>query len=123
MHRIMIVEGNQDVGELILRAIHQLEEYDVAVVYHDASEALNNLRMINPNIMFINVLLKGMTGIKLANLIKEKHPEIKIILMSDDVRYAQECYEVGAERFIAKPFQKEDILSVFESVDENLLCQ
>lgn len=123
MHRIMIVEGNQDVGELILRAIHQLEEYDVAVVYHDASEALNNLKMINPNIMFINVLLRGMTGIKLANLIKEKYPEIKIILMSDDVRYAQECFEVGADQFIAKPFQKEDIIKVFESVDENLLCQ
>jgi len=112
--RIMVVDGNHEVGQFIFDMISRIETYEVSVNYSNAVEALKSLKLIRPNMIFINVLLNGMTGIKLTNLIKQKYPDIFIILMSDNSSYALDGFEAGADSFLSKPIKEEDLISLLK---------
>ena len=119
MNRIMVVDGNHEVGQFIFDVISRIDTYEVAANYNNALEALNSLKLIRPNMIFINVLLNGMTGIKLTNLIKQNYPDIFIILMSDNSSYAIDGFEAGADSFILKPFREEELKQLLERIKEN----
>jgi len=112
----MVVDSNHEVGASIFSAISQTDTYEIAAIYNNASEALNSLKLIRPNMIFINVLLNGMTGIKLTNLIKQKYPEICIVLMSDDSSFAIDGFEAGADSFITKPISEKDIVRMLKRI-------
>lgn len=119
VNRIMVVDGNHEVGQFIFDVISRIDTYEVAANYNNALEALNSLKLIRPNMIFINVLLNGMTGIKLTNLIKQNYPDIFIILMSDNSSYAIDGFEAGADSFILKPFREEELKQLLERIKEN----
>ncbi|MBA3012358.1 MAG: response regulator, partial [Desulfobacula sp.] len=66
-----------------------------------------------PDIVITSIRLPGMSGIDLLKFIKEKHPDIEVIIITGlkDLQLAIDCLKMGAVDFITKPVIN-DILKI-----------
>jgi len=65
-------------------------------------EAINELDRIQPDIIFMDVVLEGMTGLEATRWIKEHQPDVKIIMVSRKLNRAimETGMEVGVDGYL-----------------------
>lgn len=88
-----------------------------------AGEALNILQNEKIDIIICDYLLEDMGGIEFYSKINLEYPEIVGILISGNVNYDElrAAYERGdIFRFIAKPFDEDEILSLLKDAIEQV---
>jgi PAS domain S-box-containing protein len=100
--RILLVEDNETVGRFALSALTELGQ-DV-VWAHNAAAALEQLEQGETfDFVFSDVVMPGMSGIELAQLIRAKWPALPVILTSG---YSHVLVEADGREFelIHKPY-------------------
>ena len=67
-------------------------------------EALQKLDMNGLDLVFMDIKLPGMNGLELTKKIKESHPSIPVIILTnhDTPEYRKAALECGADYFISK---------------------
>lgn len=66
---------------------------------------------------FLDIKLRGMTGIELAKEIKGLMPDIKVVFCTGYSEYAFEAYAVFAKGYLMKPVTAEDIEKMLDAMD------
>jgi len=104
-YRILLVDKDEDFCETV-RYNLQNEGYAIDIVY-SAEEAL--FKNINDyNLVLLDIILGGMSGFKLAHLIRNnpKTESIPIVFLSARLGENDRltAYSVGADDYISKPF-------------------
>ncbi|WP_167357034.1 response regulator [Paenibacillus pectinilyticus] len=84
-----------------------------------ASHGLEALQFISENsidIVLTDIRMPFMDGIELMNLLVERYPFIKIVILSgySDFSYAQKAVAMGAVDYLLKPTQLESLFQTFE---------
>ena len=68
--------------------------------------------------MLLDIDMPGMTGLELAVKIKNEFPDLVLPLIFVSARSDLESYvegfEIGAEEYITKPFENEQVLKIIE---------
>jgi two-component system response regulator (stage 0 sporulation protein F) len=74
-------------------------------------EALQLVKKHKPKIVFLDIRMLGMTGLETLMHIKEIDKNIKVIMVTvvDDERTRQRAKDLGADRFVTKPFMNEEL--------------
>ena len=112
MSRVMVVDDEPMVAE-VLRRLLVKEGYNVDV-FGGAQEALEALPAVRPHLALLDVNMPGMTGIELCRRIKQDpaHRLTPVVLVTGqaqrDVRL--EGLEAGADDFLAKPVDPQELL-------------
>lgn len=70
---------------------------------------------------FLDIKLRGMSGIELAKDIREKSPETKVIFCTAYSDYAIDAFAVHAVGYLLKPVSEEDIRDVLRQLDQILV--
>jgi DNA-binding NarL/FixJ family response regulator len=67
-------------------------------------EALQKLDMNGLDLVFMDIKLPGMNGLEVTKRIKESHPSIPVIILTnhDTPQYREAALECGADYFISK---------------------
>ena len=108
--KILIVEDEKNIGLYIKESLRSSGSYAFETAV-SGEEALQKARKMNPDVVLMDIVLKGkMDGIEAAAMIKEelKVPIIYITAYSDDerVKRAKATKPVG---YLLKPFQMSDL--------------
>lgn len=83
-------------------------------------EALDNICRYNPDIVFLDIDMPGLDGIKLGRyLSKMKNPPYMVFVTAYE-KYAREAIQVGAKGYILKPFSDEEIKEQLDKAKEYL---
>ncbi|MEK2643766.1 response regulator [Bdellovibrio sp. BCCA] len=84
----------------------------------NGDEAVALVESTLPDLVFLDMVMPLRNGIETAKIIKELHPEIKIIGCStiDQEALVQKAYDSGFDDYITKPFSKEQILESIKKV-------
>lgn len=69
------------------------------------------------NLIYLEISMKGFTGIELAKIIRTYNPNVKIIFLSSSSEFALESYKVNATNYLLKPIEQYYFL---ESLDDTL---
>ena len=67
-------------------------------------------------IFFSDVNMPEMNGLELLTKIKEKYPHKICIMMSGDPANEKLAMELGADAFLAKPFNMNDLFNIVETL-------
>ena len=76
------------------------------------AEALTLIESQRPNVALLDVRMPVMNGIQAARAIKNRWPNIRVVLISMYADYQKEALESGADAFLVKGCPSEELLSV-----------
>jgi DNA-binding response OmpR family regulator len=108
-HRILVVEDEPQVAE-ILQWNLQGAGYDVTVV-RDGVDALLAFDAERPALITVDLNLPRVSGFRLVKLLKRYAPDVPVIVVTAlDFEEAEETAEAGADNFITKPFDPQDVI-------------
>ena len=109
--RLLLVEDDEVFAGVVARALSQ-RSYDVAhAVDTPYAQQLINSRTFNLAILDLN--LGGETSLELIKPLKTRNPSIRILILTGyaSIATAVEAIKLGADNYLAKPADTEEILT------------
>lgn len=103
--KVLLVDDENLVIEDMLTLIDwESNGFSVAGYAYNGSQSLKLIQKINPDIIFMDVSLPDIDGIRLSKKLLEISPDIIIIILSGymDFTYAQGAVEIGALSYLVK---------------------
>ena len=116
--RILIVEDEAPMCEL-LTAFFSEKAYDVGTA-QDGEHALARLEERDYALVITDIKLPGMSGLELLARIRVDWPEVAVVIMTafSSISSAVEAMKLGAEDYIGKPFQLDELAITVEKALE-----
>jgi|Deesub1362A_J573_1020465.scaffolds.fasta_scaffold00660_15 DNA-binding NarL/FixJ family response regulator len=125
MVKVLIVDDNKYI-RMLLKVMLESNDYEVVGEAKDKAEAIEKSKGLNPDVILMDLRMpeKGdvaevaMSGISATEEIKKINPEIKIIALTaaSQEKYRELVSRAGADRYIMKPYNEEEILKAIKSV-------
>lgn len=115
--RILIVEDDKDLSDLMRLALSEIYE---VVMAHDGLEAVERIVKYQPDVLVIDVMLPRMNGYQLCQSVRANHVYAKVpivfVTAKSTSRDREHAMKIGGTKFLAKPFEMEDLLAVCREV-------
>ena len=114
--RVLVVDDSA-LSRRTLRQILEPAGYEVAEA-EDGLSALERYFLERPDIVLLDLVMKGMYGLDVLTKIRELDADAKVVIVSADIQTSShELVEAaGARAFVNKPFDRADILNTLASV-------
>lgn len=117
--KILIVDDDPGIGEM-LKTLLEISGYEVIVTDrpHQASDLILHGQI---DLVLLDMLIAGVNGTDICAGLKEdkRTARVPILMMSALHEAGIKCSEAGADDFIAKPFEMEDLLDKINRILES----
>ena len=117
--RLLLVEDNRLLREGLTAMLNEQPDIEVVAAFGDGKEAvLKGTQELKPQIVLVDLGLKGQNSLQLVELIKKESSEMKVIVMdlipvqADVVEFVRE----GVSGFIVKDATFDDFVGTIRSV-------
>ncbi|MDH4161582.1 MAG: response regulator [Nitrospirota bacterium] len=117
MARVMVVDDAAFMRGS-LKFIIETAGHQVVAEVDKGEDALRLLKQHRPDIVTMDILMKGQDGLATLRQIREVDPNAKVIMitaMGQDTKQ-EEARKLGAAGYIRKPFKQTEIVSEIERV-------
>jgi len=110
-----IVDDDRSIRWVLQKA---LEAVDITVrAFETADVVLHELKQGNeeaPDVLISDIRMPGIDGLQLLSEIKQRHPELPVIIMTaySDLDSAVSVYEGGAFEYLPKPFDVDEAVEL-----------
>ncbi len=113
---ILIVEDDNDINQM-LKEFFEQHGYEAAQAF-SGTEALLCMKERMPDAVILDLMLPGMAGEEVLCAMKEKYPQTGVIVSSakDSVNVRVSLLRAGADDYVVKPFDTEELLARLEAV-------
>ncbi len=112
--KILIVDDEVFIRVLLMQTLEELEEQGVELlVAGDGQEALDLTFAEQPDLIFLDVMMPHFSGYEVCRRVKEKFPAVHIILLTAKGQAVDKVQgtEAGADDYVTKPFDPDDIVA------------
>lgn len=117
--RILIADDSPEIAAVVEAAMEQDGRFDVYLAAN-GEEALKMARLYMPHVILLDIMMPRIHGLKVCKMLKsdDKTSQIKIIVLSALARdyTKREAFQNGADSYITKPFNLDELISTVESV-------
>ncbi|HQY29836.1 MAG TPA: response regulator transcription factor [Thermomicrobiales bacterium] len=125
--RVLLVEDHPMYRQGVKRLLEESGRYQVVGEAINGHDAIHMADIHHPEIVMIDVQLPGVTGLKIARVLRKQHAAMKIVFLSmhiDDERLF-DAIRSGACAFLTKDADQETLLESLRKVSqgENLINQ
>jgi len=119
--RVMVVEDEQDVGDVFLDYLLELGHQPLLV--RTAEAALGKLVTERPDAIIVDLNLPGMSGIEFLQLRPIRESGVPVVAVSGVATESQarECLRLGAVDFVGKPLPFERLQEVLTYLEPHAL--
>lgn len=107
--RILAVDDERMALESLLEAIEEVLPNEEIHSFIQADEALEFVKSNDVDIAFLDIKMRGTTGIELAKEIKDIHPNTNIIFTTGYTSFAVSAFGVQASDYLLKPIEADQI--------------
>ena len=102
--KIVIIDDDIIVANSLKMILSAEKDIEVVAVGNDGTDAVKLYDEYMPDILMTDIQMKTVSGLKATEIILEKHPDAKIILLTTflDDEYVREAIKIGAKGYILK---------------------
>lgn len=118
MNRILVVDDEANIFESLRMALGG--EYDL-VWAASAKEALKQFHDQKPDLVLLDIIMPGVDGMEVLGAIRDTDPSVPVIMLTATkmVKTAVEAMKRGADDYLTKPFDVEELKLIISRVLAN----
>jgi PAS domain S-box-containing protein len=119
--RVVLVDDHAVVREGIALQLRQQPDIEIVGEASDGAAALELVRVLNPDVVTMDVNMPGMNGVDAARAIHAEHPRTRIIglSMSDESEQGNAMRSAGAARYLSKSASLDTLLEAIRDAPDN----
>ncbi len=117
-HRVLIVDDHPIVRQGLRSLVDQEDDLSVCGEAGSAGEALKALSTLKPDLLLVDISLKGPDGLELTKSVRALQPDIPILIVSmhDESLYAERVLRAGANGYIMKEEVAQNVVTAVRKV-------
>ncbi len=107
--KVLVCDDDQGILE-VLTVILEAEGFKVYVLNHGKG-IQKRIKEFNPDLILLDIMMPGIDGREITKILKREKETvgIPIIILSALSNEAKIAYDIGADDFLAKPFDINDL--------------
>lgn len=115
---VLMLDDHTLVRQSLVKTVSAEPGFDVVAESADGEEALAMAVRYRPNVAVLDVSLGGASGLDIANRMKERVPEMRLIFLSmhDDDATIHRALRIGADGYVVKTASTDELLVALKSV-------
>jgi two-component system response regulator NreC len=115
--RVLIVDDHAVVRSGLRRLLED-EGFEVVAEAGDMRNAVFEARAHKPDVILMDVVLPGESGIEATPAVLKEAPEAKVLVLSmqDDPRYVREAFDAGATGYVLKEAADTELVQAIREV-------
>jgi DNA-binding response OmpR family regulator len=122
--KVLVIDDSATIVAMLGRMLRQ-NDYDVLEA-EDAEKGLEIAYRDNPSIIFLDIVLPGMSGFTALRHLRHdpRTKDVPIIMISGNEQATEQFYvqRIGADDFMKKPFSRAELFTRIEKLlDKNLI--
>jgi len=106
MLKAMIVEDEENALDMMEILLMDIGGVEILGKYSDPFQALDEVRRKNPQVIFMDIEMPGISGLELASKVLEMNDGIKIVFVTAYRQYAIDAFELESVDYVLKPVTK-----------------
>lgn len=114
--RIILIDDETIQLEFLTKKISALTSHEVIGAYTNPHQGLIEISKQQPDLIFLDISMPGITGIDLAKEIKDAMPHIHIIFLTAYDEYAVQAFDLQADDYLLKPVTDMRLLQAFSKL-------
>ena len=116
--KIVLVDDHSVVKNGLKLLLGEMTNISIVGEASDGEEALEMINKQAPDVLITDIAMPKMSGIELTRLLRESHPDVKVIVLSmyDDEEYVIRAIEAGAMGYLPKYADEDEIVTAINSV-------
>lgn len=118
--KILLVDDDQAFRSILRRLLEREQDFSVVGEAGDGVEAVEVTRVLQPNIILMDLAMPRVNGLDATRRIKAERPETKVIILTQhqDDAYRQAAAQTGADAFLIKTARLTDLLTTIRQLTE-----
>ncbi|NEM46657.1 MAG: response regulator, partial [Xanthomonas perforans] len=82
----------------------------------DGASALDTIATQQPDVVFLDIRMPGLTGIEVARAMREVSPRTQVVFVTAYDQYAIDAFEHGAVDYLLKPINRDRLQATWQRV-------
>jgi len=102
--KVLLVDDHALIRHGIVSMLEQVDDLEVIASVASGEEAINSVHEHLPDVILMDIMMGGMTGIEATRWIKEHHPDVKIVILSAEISkaYVSASIQSGVDGYLPK---------------------
>jgi DNA-binding NarL/FixJ family response regulator len=120
MYKVIVADDHSIVREGIKKVIEQSDRFEVSGEAVNGEQLIASLDSGDYDLAVVDISMPGMDGIETLRIIRKKHPDIKVVMltMHSEQFFFESAVKAGADGYIVKNDSSGVIRSVIRDVME-----
>jgi two-component system, NarL family, response regulator NreC len=116
--RVLVVDDHAVVRAGLLLLLGEAEGIEPVGEASSAQEAIFEARSVKPDVIVLDVMMPGGSGLDAVPTLLHEHPETKVLVLSmqDDPRYVRQAFDVGATGYVLKEAADREVVEAVRQV-------
>lgn len=119
MARKLLIIDDEETLSNSLKTFLNLKGYEVCVA-NTGEDGLRQIKDFSPELLLLDLhLAGGITGIEVLKKARPVKADLKIVVLTgfgDEEEIAQQCYDLGAAKFLCKPLTATEIKNALDEI-------
>ncbi len=118
--KVLLVDDHTVVRDSIAIMLAQLDDIQIVGSLSSGEELISKMRDLNPDMIIMDIHMKGMTGIEATRWVKERNNKIKVILLSMEVKkeLVSAGIQSGIDGYLPKDVEKSTLIEAIRVVSK-----
>ncbi len=118
----MIVEDSGIIVQRLYSMLSEVEFIKSIVHAKNGEEAITLLKLLSPELVLLDIKLPVMNGIEVLRHIKRDYKNIQVVMLTNypNSQYKEICMELGADYFLDKSTDFEQIIKLMHSMHSKM---
>lgn len=118
--KVLLVDDHTVVRDSVAIMLSQFDEIQIVGSLSSGEELISKVRDLNPDMIIMDIYMKGMTGIEATRWVKERNSKIKVILLSGELKkeLLSAGIQSGIDGYLSKDVEKATLIEAIRAVSK-----
>ncbi|MBL7845320.1 MAG: response regulator transcription factor [Cyclobacteriaceae bacterium] len=102
--KVLLVDDHALIRQGVQSMLEQFDDLEVIASVASGEDAINSVNEQKPDVILMDIMMSGMTGIEATRWIKENYPDIKVVMLSAEISktYVSASIQSGVDGYLPK---------------------